>query len=52
MGGKVFAEENKESPRDIKKLFEEGIHSLVDKLLKVDDKGRLSLSIKAAIEKK
>ncbi len=37
VGGKVFAEENDNAPRDIKKLFEEGIHSLVDKLLKVDD---------------
>ena len=37
VGGKVFAEENKKTPRDIKKLFEEGIHSLIDKLLKVDD---------------
>ena len=37
VGGKAFAEENNDTPRDIKKLFEEGIHSLVDKLLKVDD---------------
>jgi hypothetical protein len=37
VGGKVFAEENDNAPRDIKKLFEEGIHSLIDKLLKVDD---------------
>ena len=37
VGGKVFAEEKDNAPRDIKKLFEEGIHSLIDKLLKVDD---------------
>ena len=37
VGGKVFAEENENAPQDIKKLFEEGIHSLIDKLLKVDD---------------
>ena len=37
VGGKVFAKENNETPQDIKKLFEEGVHSLVDKLLKVDD---------------
>lgn len=36
-GGKVFAEQNNNEPQDIKKLFEEGIHSLVDKLLKVDE---------------
>ncbi len=37
VGGKVFAEEKDNAPQDIKKLFEEGIHSLIDKLLKVDD---------------
>ena len=36
VGGKVFAEDNS-PPQDIKKLFEEGINTLVDKLLKIDD---------------
>ena len=37
VGGKIIAEENSDTPQDIKKLFEEGINSLVDKLLKVND---------------
>ena len=37
VGGKIIAEENSDTPQDIKKLFEEGINSLVDKLLKGND---------------
>ena len=37
VGGKIIAEENSDIPRDIKKLFEEGINSLVDKLLRTND---------------
>ena len=37
VGGKIIAEENSDAPQDIKKLFEEGINSLVNKLLKAND---------------
>ena len=37
VGGKIIAEENSDAPKDIKKLFEEGINSLVDKLLRAND---------------
>ena len=37
VGGKIIAEENSDAPQDIKKLFEEGINSLVEKLLKAND---------------
>ena len=35
--GKIIDEENSDIPQDIKKLFEDGINSLVDKLLKAND---------------
>ena len=35
--GKIIDEENSDTPQDIKKLFEDGINSLVDKLLKAND---------------
>ena len=37
IGGEVFAEVGSTSPRDIKKIFEEGIQSLVDSLLDRND---------------
>ena len=37
IGGEVFAENGSTSPRDIKKIFEEGIQSLVDSLLDRND---------------
>ena len=37
IGGKVFIEEDSGSLRDIKKIFEDGINSLVERLLKADD---------------
>ena len=36
VGGEIF-NNNKDTPRDIKKIFEEGINSLVDKLLQIND---------------
>ena len=37
VGGKVFIENESQSPQDIKKLFEQGINSLINKLLKIDE---------------
>ena len=37
IGGEVFAEDGSTSPRDMKKIFEEGIQSLVDSLLDRND---------------
>ena len=37
VGGKVFAENEEEPLQDIKKLFEEGINSLINKLLNIDE---------------
>ena len=37
VGGKVFRQNNEDVPRDIKKIFEEGINSLVDKLLQINE---------------
>ena len=37
VGGKIFSENEEQPLQDIKKLFDEGIHSLVDKLLNIDE---------------
>ncbi len=37
VGGKIFSENEEQSFQDIKKLFNEGINSLVDKLLNIDE---------------
>ena len=37
VGGKIFSENEKQPLQDIKKLFDEGINSLVDKLLNIDE---------------
>ena len=37
VGEKVFAENEEEPLQDIKKLFEEGINSLINKLLNIDE---------------
>ena len=37
VGGKIFSENEEQPLQDIKKLFEEGINSLVDKLLNIDE---------------
>ena len=33
VGGKIFSEKENDEPKNIKKIFEEGIQSLVDKIL-------------------
>ena len=37
VGGKIFSENEEQPLQDIKKLFDEGINSLVDKLLNIDE---------------
>jgi len=37
VGGKIFSENEMQPLQDIKKLFDEGINSLVDKLLNIDE---------------
>ena len=37
IGGEVFAEDGSKSPRDIKKIFEDGIQSLVNSLIEKND---------------
>ena len=37
IGGKIFSENEEQPLQDIKKLFDEGINSLVDKLLNIDE---------------
>ena len=37
VGGKIFSENEEQPFQDIKKLFDEGINSLVDKLLNIDE---------------
>ena len=37
VGGEILSLENSDAPQDIKKIFEEGLQNLVDKLLNIDD---------------
>ena len=37
VGGKVFEDNDNPLPKDIKKIFEEGINSLVDNLLQINE---------------
>ena len=37
VGGKIFSENEEQPLQDIKKLFDEGINSLVDKLLNINE---------------
>ena len=37
VGGKIFSKNEEQPLQDIKKLFDEGINSLVDKLLNIDE---------------
>ena len=50
VGGKIFSENEEQPLQDIKKLFDEGINSLVDKLLNIDvNNSRVDQDIKLRI---